>query len=255
MHLPIKTSLLILPAYLLFFMVCSGMFWGPSAAYGAEKWTGQATLYLWGAGMGGKIKPSTGAPKVSLDRSFSEILEDLDHALFVSGLARRHRLVLLGDFSYASLSRKGSVPPGIEAKGRLSQKSLTMAGGYRAVDGQKIKLDVLAGVRQWWIRGSVKVPLAGVDRSRELSFCDPVAAFRANFSLSPRWSTLFYGDTGGFGVGSRSTSQLVVTLNYKASENIYFSTGYRHLNVDYRSKGSRVDVTLAGPLFGITWHF
>lgn len=99
------------------------------------------------------------------------------------------------------------------------------------------------------------MPLAGVDRSPELSFVDPIVAARANIGLAPRWSVIAYGDFGGFGAGSKRTSQLLGTINYQASDSLYLSAGYRHLHVDHRSGGTRVDVVMSGPLLGATWRF
>ena len=33
------------------------------------------------------------------------------------------------------------------------------------------------------------------------------------------------------------------------------AAGYRQLNVDYRDGGTRLDVTMAGPILGATWRF
>lgn len=229
----------------------------PAAAQDSEpEWSGQVTPYVWAAGIGGSITPFAGGPTVEIDKSFSDLLEDLDIAFFVSGFVRRDRLVLLGDFSHSSSSKEGRVPTlGIPAEGRLRQTSLTLAGGYRAVESPGATVDLLAGGRAWWLRGSVEVPLAGVDRSPELGFVDPVVAARANIGLAPRWSVIAYGDIGGFGIGSKSTSQLLGTVNYRTSDSLYLSAGYRHLHVDRRTSGTRVDATMSGPLLGATWRF
>ena len=84
---------------------------------------------------------------------------------------------------------------------------------------------------------------------------DPVIAVRGNVAIAPRWSVIGYADIGGFGAGSRSTSQFLATGNYKASERLYLSAGYRHLHVDYRSDGRRADVVMSGPLLGATMRF
>ncbi|MGE4430178.1 MAG: hypothetical protein AB7E05_05470 [Sphingobium sp.] len=228
----------------------------PAAAQEEPEWSGQVTAYVWATGVGGSITPFGGAPTVETDKSFSDLLEDLDAAFFLSGYVRRDRFVLLGDLSHSSSSKEGRVPAlGIPAEGRLRQTSLTLAGGYRVVDDPKATVDLLAGGRVWWLRGSVRVPLAGVDRSPNLSFVDPIVGARANIGLAPRWSVIAYGDVGGFGAGSKSTSQLLGTINYQASENLYFSAGYRHLHVDHRSGATRVDVVMSGPLLGATWRF
>lgn len=228
---------------------------GAALAQDSGDWVWQVTPYVWATGIDGEITPFTGAPTLSIDSSFSDVLEDLDGAFFLSGYARRDRLVLLGDFSYSASSRDGLVPPGAPASGELKQTSLTLAAGYRVVEEDGLALDLLGGLRHWRIKGSVDVPLAGVSVSPSSSFTDPIIALRANFRIAPQWSGILYADVGGFGVGSESTSQLVATVNYQARDNFFVSGGYRVLNVDYRDGGTTIDATMSGPIFGATWRF
>lgn len=226
----------------------------PALAVDAGRWTGQLTPYAWGSGLDGTITPFAGAPTVRLDKSFSELFEDLDAAFFLTGYARRDRLVLLGDFSYSATSKDGLVPPGIPGEGSLRQRSLTLAAGWRAVEGQRANLDLLAGLRSWRVRGEVEVPLAGVARSPSASFTDPIVAVRANVSLAPRWSLIAYADLG-VASESEQTYQWLATVNYLHGERWAMSAGLRQLRVDYRSGGTRLDATLAGPLLGASWRF
>lgn len=221
----------------------------------AGEWTGQVTPYVWGSGLGGDITPFTGAPTVRIDKSFSDVLEDSDGAFFISAFARRDRLVLLGDFSYAASSKDGQVPPGLPAEGRLRQSSLTLAAGWRLHQDERIALDLLGGLRHWSVRAAVDVPLAGLARSPGTTFTDPLLAARANITLSPRWSMIAYADVGGFGAGSERTHQWLLTGNYQPGGRWVFSFGLRQLSVDYRDGGTRVDATLAGPLLGASWRF
>lgn len=231
------------------------MMCGPANAQEFGDWVWQVTPYVWATGVSGDITPFAGAPTASFDSSFSEVLEDLDGAFFLSGYARRGRLVFLGDLSYSRTSREGRIPPGISAEGELEQTSLTFAAGYRVVEDPAVAVDLLAGARFWRIEGAVDVPLVGVARSATETFTDPILAVRANFSLAPNWSAIVYGDYGGFGVGSEKTSQLVATVNYRVNERFLLSGGYRVLNVDYRDGGTRIDATMSGPMFGATWRF
>ncbi len=217
-------------------------------------WSGQVTPYVWASSLGGDITPFTGAPTVSISKSFSEVLKDLNAAFFISGFARRDRLVVMGDLSYSSSSKEGLVL-GVPAEGKVRQTSMTLAAGYRAVNALGMTLDLLGGARLWSLRGSVSAGGGVVDASPSKSFVDPIVAVRANFRLAPQWSMLLYGDFGGFGVGSRSTSQFVGTVNYQVRDGFYLSGGYRVLNVDYRSGGTRIDATMRGPLIGATWRF
>ena len=227
----------------------------PAMAQDTGDWVWQVTPYVWATGIGGDITPYTGAPTLSFDSSFSEVIRDLDAAFFLSGYARRDRLVFLGDLSYSSSSREGLVPPGAPATGKLEQTSLTLAAGYRVVAKDGVAVDLLAGARHWRIKGAADVPLAGLSASPTLSFTDPIIALRANIRLAPQWSTILYGDIGGFGTGSERTSQIVATVNYQLRDDIFVSAGYRVLSVDYRSGGTRIDARMSGPIFGATWRF
>lgn len=68
---------------------------GSTAAL-AEDWSGQITPYVWAAGFGGDVTPFTGAPTLSFKKGFSDVTKDVDGAFFLSGYARRDRLVVMG---------------------------------------------------------------------------------------------------------------------------------------------------------------
>lgn len=221
----------------------------------ARDWAGQVTPYIWAAGVGGDITPMAGAPTLSFDTSFGEVIRDTDGAFFLSGYARRERLVLMGDFSWSSSSKSGTIPPGLPAEGKLTQRSLTLLAGWRVVEDEQFALDLLGGARAWSIRSSATLAGGVMQASPGEDFVDPIMAVRANVALAPRWSAILYADAGGFGAGSERTIQILATLNYQVNDNLWISAGYRQLDVDYRSGGTAVDVTMAGPLLGATWRF
>lgn len=220
----------------------------------SEGWRFQATPYIWMAGLEGDIKPFRGAPTAQVEKSFSDILENLDSAFFLSGTARQGRWVLQGDMSYASTSESASLPWGLSAKAKVRQKSMTLTGGYNWELGQRSSVDLLGGMRIWDIHAAVAVPgVASVQSTT--SFVDPVLAVRWRYDFAPQWSSLVYVDVGGWGVGSDSTWQMLGTLNYQWQENIHLSLGYRQLQVNYRSHGKRLDFGQGGPLIGATFKF
>lgn len=220
-----------------------------------EGWVSQITPYLWAPGLGGDVRPFAGAPTLSFSKSISDVLEDSDGAFFLSAYARRGRLVVMGDLSWSSSSKSGLLPPGLPAEGGLKQRSLTLLAGWRAVSGERGTLDILAGARAWKVESSIQVAGGLFQAAPGRDFVDPILALRVNYSLAPDWSVILYGDIGLPGGGSDSTSQLLATVNYRLNEKLYLSAGYRALNVDYRSGGTLVDVTMAGPMLGVTWQF
>lgn len=221
----------------------------------------QITPYAWATGIGGNITPFTGAPTVSISKSFSDLIKDLDAAFFVSAYARHGNLVFMGDISASSSSRSGvtpspPAPAALPATGKLRQTSLTALAGYRVAQTQDATFDILGGFRHWRVRGEVAVPaIPGASAARSVNFTDPIIAARASFQIAPDWSALLYADVGGFGVGSKITAQLLGTVNYQMRENAFLSVGYRHLHVDYRSGGTRFDMRMSGPIIGATFRF
>lgn len=221
----------------------------------------QITPYVWASGFGGTIRPLPTSPTFQVSKSFGDLLEDIDLAFFVSGLARTGRFVIVSDFSHSSASRDGLVPtpipgvPVVPAEGRLKQTSFTLLGGVRPVDQSDITVDLLAGLRAFWLRTTIEAPAIGVERSPTVDFVDPILAGRINARIADGWSFLIYGDFGGFGAGSEFTAQAVGTVNARLAPRIWVSAGYRYLMVDYRSDVSRADLHLGGPILGATFTF
>ncbi|WP_205619056.1 hypothetical protein [Halomonas halocynthiae] len=219
-----------------------------------DEWVGQVTPYVWAIGVSGDLTPFKNGPSLSFSRSFSESRKDVDGAFFLSGFARKNRLVMLADISYSSSSRDGNIRPGISAEGELKQRSMTLAAGWRVLQEETWALDALAGARHWNIRSSIKVAGA-FGAGIEKNFTDPIVALRGNIQLAPRWSTIAYLDVGGFGVGSEHTVQGVLTANYHMSDSLFVSGGYRFLDFDYRSGGTELNWNMHGPMLGLTWRF
>ncbi len=219
----------------------------------------QITPYAWATGVGGDMRPVAGGPQISVSKSFSSILQDLDTAFFISAFARHGNLVFLGDFSTSTSSRSGTVsgpplPGPVAGSAKLRQSSATALAGYRVNASPSATIDLLAGARHWHVRGDVGA--TGIaSATRSVSFTDPILAARANLQLAPGWSSLLYADIGGFGVGSRSTAQVLGTVNYELRDNTFLSVGFRHLQVDYRSGGARFDMRMGGPIVGASFRF
>ena len=214
-----------------------------------RNWSAQVTPYLWGAGLSGSVAPLANGPTLEFDNDLSEVLEDLDAAFFITGFARRGRLVFLGDFSATTSSRDGTVPRvGLPVEGSVSQRSLTLAVGYRALVEPDWNPDVLAGLRLWWLEAKAKTPFPGLGADVDLNFADPIIAARTNIRLADDWSLIVYGDFGGFGVGSERTGQIAGTFNWQATDTLFLSAGYRQLAVRHEAGADRsIDAAFSAP--------
>lgn len=220
----------------------------------ADSWRFQLTPYVWMTGLDGHIRPFKGAPTAHVNKSFSDVLDDLDMAAFINGTARKGRYVLQGDFSHASTSDKAALPLGQSAHSKVRQTSLTLTGGHNWMPSPQSSVDLMAGLRLWQIKAEVQVPGLISARSNT-SFVDPIVAARWRYDLAPRWSTLLYADMGGLSLGSKFTWQIHGSVNYQVKDNIHLSLGYRHLSVDYREDGKRLDFSQSGPIIGATFRF
>jgi hypothetical protein len=232
---------------------------------GDRNWAVQITPYLWAAGIDGDVSPFKAAPTISIEKSFSDVLDDLNFGGFVNLYARYDKFIFNGDVMYVDTTDSkviGSLPllgptPGLSADVDTVQFTSTLEAGYRVYESPQVTFDVLGGARIWSISNDVTVKYAGFSRSHgeDFSWVDPVIGARAFVNLSDRFSFLFQGDIGGFGVGSDFTWQALATVNYNLTDKWTLSAGYKALSVDYDSDGHVFDTTLSGPVVGATFRF
>lgn len=225
-----------------------------------EGWQAQVTPYVWMSGLSGDISPSFLGPTFSVEKSFSEILESLNGAFFVTGLARKGDFVIVGDFNYVSTSETDDTPiPFVSVEADIEQISGTILAGTPLIDEPGAVLYALAGARAWHVDATVSAKVTADSIPTSVSdtwaFVDPVVALRGRLALTDTVSLTGYSDIGGFGVGSDFTWQAVAAVNYALTRRVSVSAGYRHLSVDYEDGGQVLDIELSGPLVGATLKF
>lgn len=231
----------------------------PAARRAAPKWRFTVMPYVWASGVTGRLRPFTGGPTVEVDKSFGDLLENLDGAFFLSFGAERGRFVLLGDVSRVASSSAGTVRvPGVgpaPAEGSLTTTTLTLAAGYRAVAAPRAAVDLFGGLRTYRIEADVKVAGGLLAASPTRSITDPILGARATFALAPRWSAMVYGDLGGFGIGTEHSAVASVLVSYSVSDRFILSAGYRSMWIDYDKGGTLADAHVQGPLLGAAFRF
>jgi len=233
-----------------------------SHAGAAAGWSFEISPYVWAAGIDGMIRPRRGFPSFNSSLSFSDILDNLDAGFFVTGSARRDRLVISGDLYYISLSDTVRAPAPadfLRIKGKAGVVQGTLVGGWRAVDGAAHSLDLMAGVRAGESDVEVQGRIGGrpeLTVSDDISYAAPVLAMRGRVALSDRFTVTGYGDLGGGTSSVDSTWQLSATLDYHLSDRVALSAGYRHEELDIsNSSGARADTATSGFLIGTRLSF
>ena len=149
--------------------------------------------------------------------------------------------------------------------------------GVTGAPGSGTAIDVFAGARAWWQRADASLALSGtvnigdltrnadgtLSASNSVSWVDPLIGLRLRHQFAPGLNFVASGDVGGFGAGSKFSWQALAAINYDfcVRNNVTWSgmLGYKALFVDY-SQGSGLthyeyDMTMHGPIFGITARF
>lgn len=242
----------------------------PALVETADKdWSLQVSPYLWAAGMEGSISPFQAGPTIGVEKSFSDVFENLNLGGFVNVWGRNGQFVFSGDAMYVNTTESEAfgplpplaapIPPGTVVNASVDSEQImaTLQAGYRVVDTPQFTLDALAGARLWHISTDVTVSALGMSRSYGESFgwIDPVIGARAFFRLTDELSVQAQADIGGFGVGSALTWSALATVNYTFTNNLSVSGGYKILDVNYDNDGHVYDTRLSGPVLGLTYRF
>jgi hypothetical protein len=211
------------------------------------------------------------------------------------GEARYGRFALLTDIVYlkaglgASITRSrgtdainGAV--GASAGLKVWLVAAEFAGAYEVARwnglfsaGSTTAFDLYAGGRVWWQRAEADLAVTGtvnvgdlnltregfLSATKSVSWVDPLVGARLRHQFAPSWNFTLSGDVGGFDVGSKFSWQALALLEHEfcRSNTVSWNTmlGYKALNANY-SQGSGLtlynfDMTIHGPIFGITARF
>lgn len=232
----------------------------------ASDWRFQVTLYGWLTALDGDVGVRD-LPTSPVHASLSDVLDNLDGAAMGSFLATDGRWLLLTDLVLAKLSHEDQVG----RYGRstldmdLSQTIATGAIGYWLPLGTPdFDLAVTGGLR--YMRISSDIALTPADRPLTLSgdqsqsWIDPTIGLAAHWAIDERWFMNAIADIGGFGVGSKLSSNGYVGLGYMWTPSMSTAIGYRYLYEDYEDASAeggsfRYNTTMHGPTFSLAWYF
>lgn len=242
-----------------------------------QNWALQVTPYIWAARLDGHVSPFQRGPTIRVEKSFSEVMDNLNFGGFINIWGRYDRFVFSGDIMYVdttdihgigplpalSIPGVGVIPPGgnIDAKVDTKQLTATFMGGYRLIDAPQYSLDALAGVRLWHISNKVKLTgshggLSGsASYDESFGWVDPLVGLRVFLPVTEKLSVQGQADIGGFGAGSDFTWSTLITVNYAFRDSLSASVGYKLLDVDYDYNGHVYDTRLSGPALGMTYRF
>jgi len=226
-----------------------------------QGWEFSAGPYLWMSSLKGDMGVVPEVEPVGIDFSFGDIFHHMKFALMGKFDARHGRFIATGDLLFLKMSASDDIEirdvDFLDVKLTSSTFLTTVTAGYRAVDKDRMFLDLLAGGRLNVMKTGLDLtgPQRSFSGSETETWIDPVIAARFQVPLGKHWAARTYGDVGGFGVGSHFTWQLVGGVEYDVSSRWTLSAGWRHLDIDYDHQGFVFDAAMDGPILGAVYQF
>lgn len=234
----------------------------PAPAPTAGRWSVKVALYGWAAGMNGTTSVGR-LPSASIDASFSDILENLDGALMGAVFVTDGAWTFYGDLVLSRLSRDSTV--GHLGNGALAlsmdQTIVTLAGGHVLPLGiDNLEVAATVGARYLNLTASLDLSAknypANFSRGRTVYWIDPTVGMTATWRVDEHWLVNAIADIGGFGVGSKLSSQGYLGVGYQWNEHIITAVGYKYLYEDYDDPGVfSLNSVMHGPTISLAYQF
>ena len=259
-----------------------------------EAWQFRFTPYAWLLSVSGTVTARN--QTIDFNTGFVDVIQNSDSLIgWMSYFeARREALAFYADVIWGKLKRSGDAAAYRNPVAGLSFSA--SAGGSATIEFAVVEvgatyevarwgggrsftaLDAVGGARYWYssvdltfgITGAVDLERLGLERSGNLALADsggtqwvdPVVGGNLRHQFAPGKEMRLRADIGGFGVGSKSSWQLLAAYSqeFKLSDaTLAWSLGYRVLNVS-RETGSDtsvrgIDFTLYGPMAGLSFRW
>lgn len=246
----------------------------PMSGTEPDPWAFNLTLYGWFPGMRGNV--GAGPLSKSVDVNFVDLVGKLSNfPMAFNGRFEAHyqRLGFYLDGNYLDVDL--AIPR--NSRGPLST-DLAMTLGvmdyglmYRlfgpapnemaawAGKVQPNRLDVYVGGRTIWMDNTITPPLSAPSVSASTTLTAPLIGGRFLVDITPDWFLLADGNLGGFGAdGVDFTGVLHGMVGYRTT---FFDVptslevGYRALRINAKSGRAAMNMTMDGPLAGLTLHW
>ena len=198
--------------------------------------------------------------KIESSADVGDIFDALSGFFIGKAEVQYKRVGAYADVLYMKLSVDGTVERpllgSVRTESELATTAATFSGFYRVAESDRLNVDLLAGVRYIKLKAEFDAAAVGPGLSRggSRSVTEPIIGVRATQRIGSRSSLTGYGDYGGFG-GDATVWQLYGTYNYQWTPKWTVSAGYRYFAIEIDKDRLSSDVTLSGPLLGLTYVF
>ncbi len=224
------------------------------AAFGQEeeKWQYDLSASLWTGNTGVEVLPQGATDPVKIE--LPDFLDNFQLGLVLRGEARLRKLGVMLDVGYIELT--ASDQPASPDIDRISvdvnSTLINLSGIFRLHGGDIVTLEALPGVQ--FYNGNSDITTSGTVSgvsSTSRSFWDPILGLRARARVFGKLHASAYGNIGGFGASSQTTSQLALGLRYRLLEIVSVHAGYRLVKWEF-DEGAE-DILRSQRISGLTF--
>ncbi len=223
-----------------------------TAAETGNGWKTEVAPYAWFAGVSGDF--TTNGLPVSISESLADVPDVLDFGGMLAVESTKEKAAILLDTVYVKLS-DGRTTSGLDLTGSITG----LAGAYTVLPAEKggLAVDVLAGLRFWYVKDTVGN--IGLNQAGSQSWIDQFLGARARWAPTKELLLVLRGEVGGFGIESKWSWNAVATIQYSLSDQFSINAGYRALYGHYDqgdfTNEFKYDATLSGPVIGVLFGF
>jgi hypothetical protein len=238
----------------------------PVAEQASSGWTVSVDpLYTWVPGLNGDARVF--GNDVSIDITSRDILHHIDDFLGAldgfymgSGEIRNGQLGFQYDIAYLSLGGSrdigtGPITGGLDLGFKLSMT--TLAANYRVYETQESYLDAIAGIRIMNVETDLAITLGplGISARDGDTWVDPLIGLKGRHNINENWYIKGSALYGGFNVSSHSLYDVSAFVGYEWANGIEIYGGWRQAYDSYDNGSFKWDVTMSGPMMGLTFKF
>ena len=230
---------------------------GGANTYG-DSWRVGISIYGWFPGTHGTV--GVLGHDASANASFSDIFHMLKGIIPIAVEADKGRFVMPVDYLWMKLGYDKQIPFNdfgqTSINVHLTQSIFTPKLGYRVVDGEHLKVDVLGGIRYWYLgQDTSSGTFGGQSAQSQPTGLTVWAAPGSSCLLGEKAAVTVAGDAGAG--GANLDYQVVGLLNYQFTPKWGLGLGWRYLDVDYRPSNHQFvyDMIINGPIAGLVFNF
>jgi hypothetical protein len=228
----------------------------PSATTADDSWRFRMSIYGWFPGMHGTV--GVAGHNAGIHESFSDVFHFLKGVIPIAVEVDKGRFVAPIDFFWVKVGDDHALPltdlTDRTVNLHITESIFTPKIGYRVFDGEKFKIDALAGIRYWYVSQELTVEPSGLSRSRGVGWVDGLGGARFIVPLGEKAAITVGGDGGGG--GANVDYQAVGLFTYKFTPKLGLGLGWRYLDVDYIGNRQFIyDVAQTGALAGLFVDF